>query len=163
TACDDGVVRVWPAAGGPAAELHGHTGRVKDVAVTPDGRTLVSAAMDHTARVWDVASRTTRHVLPHSDPVAAVAISADGTAIPAAGTSLAVWDVAPGRPAADPIQHESVVTTVRAGPGGRWLVSASPLRIRVWEPAAAGPGWRPRALLPGIPGHVGDLAFGPDG
>ena len=34
--------------------LEGHSGRVLDVVVTPDGRTAVSAASDDTIRIWDL-------------------------------------------------------------------------------------------------------------
>ncbi len=36
--------------------LEGHTNRVTDVALTPDGHTAVSASDDDTLRVWDVAT-----------------------------------------------------------------------------------------------------------
>jgi WD40 repeat protein len=36
------------------ATIHGHTGPVDAVAVTPDGRHVVSGSFDRTLRVWDL-------------------------------------------------------------------------------------------------------------
>jgi eukaryotic-like serine/threonine-protein kinase len=52
-AYDDGLVRLLAASGTPLAELRGHTGAVRAVAFTPDGRRLVSASDEGTARTWD--------------------------------------------------------------------------------------------------------------
>ena len=48
------------------AELHtlsGHTGAVKAVAVTADGRRAVSASVDGTLKVWDLGERCELHTL----------------------------------------------------------------------------------------------------
>jgi len=33
--------------------LKGHTKEVRDIAISPDGKTIVSAGSDNTARVWE--------------------------------------------------------------------------------------------------------------
>ena len=43
--------------------LLGHTDSIDGVAITPDGRTVVSCSSDGTARVWDLDSGETRHIL----------------------------------------------------------------------------------------------------
>ena len=43
--------------------ISGHTGGVWAVAVTPDGRQVVSGASDKTLRVWDLASGETVRTL----------------------------------------------------------------------------------------------------
>ena len=50
----------WPAC---RATLTGHTSCVNNVAISPDGATLVSSSGDKTVRVWDVASGECRAVL----------------------------------------------------------------------------------------------------
>ena len=53
---------LWDVASGKCtATLQGHTGKVTSVAISPDGKTVVSGSMDNTARcVW----RLCTHTLP---------------------------------------------------------------------------------------------------
>jgi len=49
------------------------------VAVTPDGRHVVSGSDDHTLRIWDLATEETKTTLQgHTDWVSAVAVMPDG-------------------------------------------------------------------------------------
>jgi WD40 repeat protein len=57
SASSDGTVRLWDVAMGAVLQtLRGHTGWVRGVAFSPDGRTVVSASSDGTVRLWDVAT-----------------------------------------------------------------------------------------------------------
>ena len=49
----DFSVRVWELATGKLeATLKGHTNYIKSLAITPDGRKIVSGSFDRTVRVW---------------------------------------------------------------------------------------------------------------
>ncbi len=72
---------------------------VSAVAVTPDGRHVVSGSEDNTLRVWDLASgETVRTLSGHTDAVMAVAVTPDGRqAVSGSGDkTLRVWDLASG-------------------------------------------------------------------
>ena len=87
--------------GGPLIRIfEGHNGAVLGVAITPDGRRVVSASGDSTLRVWDLESgQSLRTIQDHSDGVNGVAITPDGRRTVSASddNTLRVWDLESGR------------------------------------------------------------------
>ncbi|MBD2472990.1 NB-ARC domain-containing protein, partial [Nostoc sp. FACHB-145] len=80
--------------------LAGHKEFVIAVAITPDGRSAVSASADKTLRVWDLNTGRCLHTLEgHKDGVSAVAIIPDGRSAVSASAdkTLRVWDLNTGR------------------------------------------------------------------
>ncbi|MEU2675151.1 WD40 repeat domain-containing protein, partial [Streptomyces sp. NPDC007164] len=88
------TVRIWDrATGTQTAQLTGHTGRVRSVAVSPDGAWIVSAG--ETVRIWDRATGTqTAQLTGRTGSVRSVAISPDGAWIASASDdqSVRIWD-----------------------------------------------------------------------
>jgi WD40 repeat protein len=67
------------ASGAPPRELVGHEGSITSVAVTTNGRRLVSGSEDGTIRVWDLArARQERALSGHADAVRGVAVTPSG-------------------------------------------------------------------------------------
>jgi WD40 repeat protein len=63
TGAKNGSIRLWDADSfEEVAEFHEHRSYVKSLAISPDGRTMVSASGDQTVRVWD--TRPLRERLP---------------------------------------------------------------------------------------------------
>jgi WD40 repeat protein len=69
------------------------------VAVSPDGRFIVSGSDDKTVKVWDAASgRLLRSLDGHTDRVRAVAVSPDGRTIVSGShdRTIRAWDLVSG-------------------------------------------------------------------
>jgi WD40 repeat protein len=107
------------------------------VAVTPDGRWIVSASWDKTLKVWDLETgRELRTLEGHSGPVSRVAVSPDGRwAVSAsADNTLKVWDLETGRELRTLEGHSGVVFGVAVSPDGRRVASASEDHtLKVWD------------------------------
>jgi WD40 repeat protein len=104
------------------------------VAVTPDGKTLLSTSGGPVLRVWDVAAGRLRTQLEEATVFQAVALSRDGCWLAGGGSDAAVrvWEVATGRR-----RHllEGTVAPVGAlafSPHGALLASGSPRGSDVW-------------------------------
>ena len=128
--------------------LTGHRGHVIAVAVTPEGRRVVSGGDDGTLRVWDLESGGALHTM--EDPfnrVEAVAVTPDGRRAVSGGSfdgGLRVWDLLSGlRLFALEASHTSQVkpksvVAVAVTPDGLRAVSASgDGTLRVWDLASA--------------------------
>jgi len=83
----------------PARELRGHGWAVHSLALSPDGRRVLSGSGDGTLRLWDYAAcRPLLLMKGHRGPVLAVAFSPDGRrALSGSGDwSVRLWDLEPG-------------------------------------------------------------------
>ena len=66
---DGDFLKVWDRKTGALIKvLEGHAGLVKSIAITPDGKQIVSASLDGTVRIWDLASgREKVHMVTFDD------------------------------------------------------------------------------------------------
>ena len=143
----------------------GHEGIVRAVAVTPDGRRLVSGGDDHTIRIWNLASGKLERTLEgHTDSVRAVAITPDGRRIVSGGTfdAVRVWDLASGK-----FVHTIVgqagyraVYSVAVSPDGRRVIwGGAGAAVQVWDLASG----RIERTLKSQDSTVRAVAISPDG
>lgn len=97
----DGTIQLWAAESGTHIRtLKGHTDTVRDIAFSPDGKTLVSGSEDDTLHVWDInTGRMLRKLAGHSNDVKTVAFSRDGKMIASGSEDATVrlWDAETGR------------------------------------------------------------------
>ena len=121
-------------------ELVGHTGAVRSVAFSSDGRWAVTGSNDKSVRVWDVAKRRQIACLSgHERGVVDVAISADAkTVLSGDAVEARLWDTAAGktvrRMSIRAANGQPEINTTLSG-DGRWALVGSVSRgqLDVWD------------------------------
>jgi cytochrome c len=143
------------------AQLRGHGGPVRALAISPDGTRAVSGSFDTSAIRWSLARDAAEQVLRfHDGAVNAVAYLKDGRIVTAgADAHIAIWTPAKQQPDKILDGHTGPIASVAVSPDGTILASASWDRtIRLW-PLNGG---EPR-VLEGNAQNVNGVAFSPDG
>ena len=142
------------------AELRGHGGPVRAIAVAPGGA-VITGSFDTRAIVWSLETGTAREVLLfHAGQVNAVAALPEGRfATGGADGRIAIWAPGQGAPVRVLEGHGGPVAALAVSPDGSMLASASwDTSVRLW-PLAGG---EPR-VLEGHDGNVNAVAFLADG
>jgi len=143
------------------AQLRGHGGPVRALAIAPDGMQAVSGSFDTSAIRWSLNHNTAQQVLRfHDGAVNAVAYLNDGRIVTAgADARIAIWT--PGQQQPDRILsgHFAPIASVAVSPDNTILASASWDRtVRLWPLN----GREPR-VLEGNAQNANGVAFSPDG
>lgn len=143
------------------AQLRGHGGAVRALAISADGLHLISGSFDTSAIRWSLSRNVAEQVMRfHDGPVNAVAWLTDGRIVTAGGDAhIAIWTA--GKPSPDRVLdgHTGPIAALAISPDGKMLASASWDRtVRLW-PLAGGPS----RVLEGNGQNVNGVAFSPDG
>ena len=144
-----------------AAQLRGHGGPVRALAISSDGQTLLSGSFDGSAIRWSLGRDAAEQVLRfHADAVNATALLKDGRAVTAgADGRIAVWSSSKQQPEAVLEGHTAPIAALALSPDGEMLASAAwDHTVRLW-PLAGG---TPR-VLEGHAQNVNGVAFSADG
>jgi hypothetical protein len=165
------ALRLWHVERGQEVQrFMGHTDRVWRVALSPDGRRLLSGGYDKTARLWDVATgrelqRFEGHTaVPegHTGAVHAVALSPDSRRVLTGCQDgiLRLWDADTGQLLRRLKGHRGSVESVAFAPDGRRALSGGWDKVlRLWEVDSG-------QALCHLEGHtelIGGVTFTPDG
>ncbi len=143
------------------AQLRGHGGPVRALAVSADGESAISGSFDTSAIRWSLARNAAEQVLRfHSDAVNAVAfLRDDRVATAGADGKIALWRAGQSQPDAVLEGHQGPIVALALSPDGAMLASASwDHTIRLWPLSGGAP-----RVLEGHSQNVNGVAFKPDG
>jgi len=143
------------------AQLRGHGGPVRALAISPDGSTALSGSFDSSAIRWSLVRNAAEQVLRfHEGAVNAVAMMPDGRMATAGEDGrVAIWRPGEQQPASVFAGHRGPIVSLAVSPDGSLIASASwDQTVRVW-PIGGGPS----RVLEGHQQNVNGVAFTPDG
>ena len=143
------------------AQLRGHGGPVRALAVSEDGAHAISGSFDSSAILWSLTKGSAEQVLRfHESAVNAVAMLADGRVVTGGEDGkVAIWPRGAAQPQHVFTGHTAPVVSLAVSPDGKRVASASWDRtVRVW-PVDGGDA----LVLEGHQQNVNGVAFTPDG
>jgi WD40 repeat protein/tRNA A-37 threonylcarbamoyl transferase component Bud32 len=139
--------------------LRGHTDKVRGVAVSPDGKRIVSGSRDDTVKVWDATTGAELMTLRGSSGSAMFSPDGKRVASCSMDQTIRIWDAATGNELTM-LQDEAGVVSIAFDPDGKRLVSGNwDKTIKLWDIASG-------AEITAFRGHDGILntvSFSPDG
>jgi cytochrome c len=143
------------------AQLRGHGGPVRALAVSPDGTLAVSGSFDTSAIRWSLERNAAVEVLRfHEGAVNAVAYLSDGRVATAGEDGrIALWRPGEPQPATVLTGHTAPVVALAVSPDGKTLASASwDHSARLWPLGGGAP-----RVLEGHAQNVNGVTFARDG
>ena len=116
-----------------------HRSEIRSVAITPNGRTIVTAGEDRQIKVWNGQTGSLEQTLSgHQETIKTVAISADGNTIISSGndSQIKIWNRRTGQLERTLEGHEEEVNSIALNLYGNIIVSGGGDRqIKVWDRA----------------------------
>ena len=158
TDSDTDNIKVWNIDGTLLASLNGHTARVKDAALSPDGTTLLTGSWDKTIRLWNLSGLFPRTLKGHSDRAVDVSFSPDGETLASSGwdATSRLWGIE--EPFKKILQHVDKVNATVFSPDGELLVSVSgDGKIRIFDNTGS-----LKQTIEGHESYIRDISFSPD-
>jgi len=161
----DNTIRLWDVSKGECRMVfRGHTHRLRTIAFSRDGNTMVSGGWDQKLKLWDIekGDESLRTLQGWTDWVCSVDISPDGKFI-ASGSEvnlIYLWDISTKEPFKTFEGHTNWIWTVAFSPDGELLASGSFDRtVKLWDIKSG----RCIHTLKGHDNWVWAVAFSPDG
>lgn len=153
------LVAHWPSYA--FAQLRGHGGPVRSIAISADGTSAVSGSFDTTAIRWSLSAGSAQSVLRfHNGPVNAVAFLSQGrVATSGEDGRIAIWELNDAKPSRVLTGHTAPVVSLAVSPDGNQLASASwdgTARLWLLQDGTS-------RILEGHQQNVNGVAFAPDG
>jgi cytochrome c len=143
------------------AQLTGHGGPVRSIAISSNGYSVLSGSFDTAAIRWSLKTESAEQVLRfHTNAVNAVAFLKDSRmATAGADARIAIWTTGRQRPDQVFEGHRAPIVSLAASPDGTKLASASwDHTVRIWSLNDG-----TQQVLEGHTQNVNGVAFTPDG
>jgi WD40 repeat protein len=127
----------------PETVLKGHVGAVSSIAISADGKRIVSGGEDRIVRIWDIEKcAEIQTLVGHKSQVLSVAFSPNGKRVASGGKdkTIMVWDATDGGKVFKIADLKTPVTGVLFSQSGKWIFSTSggPV-VQVWDAAKGEP------------------------
>jgi WD40 repeat protein/predicted Ser/Thr protein kinase len=110
---------------------------IKDIAFSPDGKTLISGTLDNTVEIWDIKTeKIIQTISDHYDWIYSVAVSPDGQILASASgdKTIKLWNLHTGELLHTLKGHSWPVLSIAISPDGQTLVSGSEDNtIKLWN------------------------------
>jgi WD40 repeat protein len=134
-------IQIWDAKTGKlVATLKGHTGEVRCLAWTKDGKTLISGSYDYSIRTWNTTKWEQVAILDeHTSLVLALAISPNGRILASTSSdnTTRLWNLDNGKLISSPLLHAERVNCVSFSAGGKLLATGcDDKNVYLWDVAA---------------------------
>ncbi len=144
------------------AQMRGHGGPVRALAISPDGLQAVSGSFDTSVIRWSLSTNAAQSVLRfHDGAVNAVLFLRDGRIVSSGEDArIAIWRTGDDAPSSVLTGHNAPVVGLAVSPDGASLASASWDHTAALWPLAGG---GKRRVLNGHAQAVNGVAFIPDG
>ena len=143
--------------------LTGHSNSVNAIAVTPDGKTLISGSDDNTIKIWDLVTGEEQFTLRgHSSYVGAIAITPDGKRVISGSgdKTIKIWDLQTEKEQFTLTGHSHYVRAIVITPDGKRVISGSDDKtIKIWDLVTG----KEQFTLTGHSNSVRAIAITPDG
>jgi len=118
----------------------GHTGNISSIALSPNGRYVLSASGDKTLKLWEIATgKEIRAFTGHTDYIKTVAITCDGRFALSGGQdkTLKLWEISTGKEIRIFTGHTGSIDAVAITPDSQLILSGSigdhSLTLKFWE------------------------------
>eukprot|EP00825_Cyclidium_porcatum_P041423 TRINITY_DN5435_c0_g1_i2.p1 TRINITY_DN5435_c0_g1~~TRINITY_DN5435_c0_g1_i2.p1 ORF type:complete len:698 (+),score=103.72 TRINITY_DN5435_c0_g1_i2:121-2214(+) len=119
------------------SELSGSKNRITSVAISSDGKSIISGTADNTINIWDLANENIILTLVgHSKEVTSVAVSLDGRYIVSGSIdcTIKIWSAETGLLVNTLLGHSDRINSVAISSNNKFIVSGSGDRsIRIWS------------------------------
>jgi WD40 repeat protein len=163
SAGDDGIIRLYDIdTGKEIRQYKGHEGKVDQLAISPDGRTLASKSVDKTIRFWDVEKAQEKLKIADAQPTKKLEFSTDGKklALGAGSPLVRVLEASTGQEIRQVASSQSIIESLAFSPDGNYLATGDQQsKVVVWEVVSGKQAFE----FTGHSGYIWSLAFSSDG